>query len=79
MASKQMAPRYRVLSPQEAMAYRMQLMNAPNDPEARAAIAIKFALYGEAEKEYLKMEAAGGAEAERGKVLMARLEKLRGH
>jgi len=67
-----------VLSLQEAMAYRMELMNAQNDPEARAAIDLKFALYGEAEKEYLKMEAVGGAEAERGKVLMARLEKLRG-
>jgi hypothetical protein len=78
VGAKQLAPRYRVLSLQEAMAYRMELMNAQNDPEARAAIDLKFALYGEAEKEYLKMEAVGGAEAERGKVLMARLEKLRG-
>ncbi len=79
MASKQQKPSYQILSPAEAEQYRMELADAPDNPEVRAAIAIKYGLYGEAEKEYLKMEAAGGEQAEKARRLMAELERLRGH
>lgn len=67
----------RVLSGAEASAYRDELAQASNDPETRAAIAIKYGLYGEAEKEYLKMEAAGGEQAEKAHILLERLKQLR--
>ncbi len=79
MGSKQ--PRYgpRVLSAIEALSYREELAQAPDDPETRAAIAIKYGLYGEAEKEYLRMEAAGGQQAEKARELLKKLKLLRGH
>lgn len=69
----------RVLSPVEAYAYRDELGQAPNDPETRAEIAIKYGLYSEAEKEYRKMQAAGGEQAEKARQLLAKLKRLRGH
>ena len=71
--------RPRVLSPLEAFAYREELAQAPDNHEARAEIAIKYGLYGEAEKEYRAMEAAGGKQAERARRLLAKLKQLRGH
>ena len=79
MGSKQLRILPRVLSAAEAYAFREELARAPNDPETRAAIAIKYGLYGEAEKEYLKMEAAGGEQAEKAHQLLAKLKQLRGH
>ena len=69
---------YRVLPRAQAIAYREELAFASNDPETRAAIAIRYGLYGEAEKEYEKMEHAGGAQAKRAHQLMAELKRLRG-
>lgn len=79
MATKHPGPVYRVLSPAEADEYRTELARAPGDPETRAAIAIKYGLYGEAEKEYRKMETAGGEQAAKASRLMAELKRLRGH
>jgi hypothetical protein len=67
----------RVLPRAEAEAYRVELALAPNDPEARAAIAIKYGLYSEAEKEYLQMQAAGGQQAEKAGVLLENLKRIR--
>jgi hypothetical protein len=66
---------YRVLSQAEADAYRAELAAAPDDPVARAAIAIKYSLFGEAEKEYRKLE---GQDAEKGRQLLQQLDQLRG-
>ena len=65
------------MSEAEADAYLAQLAQAPNDPEIRAAIAIQYGLYDEAEKEYVKMEAAGGKQAEKADTLLERLKRLR--
>ena len=77
VGSRQMKSGSRVLSEAEVYAYRDELAQANNDPEARAAIAIKYGLYGEAEKEYLKMEAAGGKQAQKAHLLLERLKQLR--
>jgi hypothetical protein len=75
--ARQMRSGTRVLSEAETYGYREELAKAPDDPEARAAIAITYGLYGEAEKEYLKMEATGGKQAERAHALLERLRRLR--
>ncbi len=71
-------PNYRVLSSKEAAAYYTEIAFAPNDPVARAAIDIKYSLFGEAEKEYRRLEARGGADAEKARQLLQQLDKLRG-
>jgi hypothetical protein len=75
--SKQIQLHARILPKAEAEAYRLELALAPNDPEARAAIAIKYGLYGEAEKEYLHMQTAGCQQAEKARVLLENLRRLR--
>jgi hypothetical protein len=77
--SQVIVPRYPVLAPAKALAYKLEIENAPSDPEARATIAIKYGLYGEAEKQYQTLIEAGGEKAEKGKRLMEALKRLRGH
>jgi hypothetical protein len=69
---------YRVLTQDERGAYQKDLAAAPDDPESRGAVAIKYSLFGEAEKEYRKLEAAGGEEAQKGRSLLQKLDQLRG-
>lgn len=68
---------YRVLTQDEFDAYQRQLAAAPDDPAGRGAIDLKFALFGEAEKEYRKLEARGGPDAEKGRQLLQELDQLR--
>jgi hypothetical protein len=68
---------YRVLTQEELNAYQKELAAAPDDPEVRGAIAIKYSLFGEAEKEYRKLETAGGEEAQKGRRLLQQLDRLR--
>jgi hypothetical protein len=68
-----------VLSSAERIRYELELQGAPDDPEARAAIDIKYGLYSEAEKEYQKLIDAGGEKAEKGQRLMDALKRSRGH
>jgi hypothetical protein len=65
--------RYRVLTKEEREAYQKELAAAPEDPVARGAIALKYSLFDEAEKQYRKIE-----NTEEGRGLLRRLNELRG-
>ena len=69
---------YRVLTQDEVAAYQKELSAAPNDPVARGAIALKYSLFDEAEKEYRQLEASGGSRAEEARRLLQQLQQLRG-
>jgi hypothetical protein len=51
---------YRVLTEAEANDYQRELAAAPDDPAIRGAIAEKYSLFAEAEKEYRKLDTAEG-------------------
>ena len=78
-SSQRAAGPYRVLSSADRIRYELELQGAPDDPEARAAIDIKYGLYNEAEKEYQKLIDTGGEKTEKGQRLMDALKRLRGH
>ncbi len=76
--SEETGSSYRVLTADDAAAYQKERAAAPDDPRARAAIAIKYSLFGIAEQDYRRMEAAGGKDEEDARQLLQQLQQLRG-